>query len=340
MDAWWQCIELDDGHDPAVIGMPDLPPFRLRPYLAYAQELRLRGDTVEAIAVLERAVLRWPDDADVHLLFGQCYTALTNWKRAAAAYQRSHEITPSADVCIFLAHAWGHMHCRDEAVHWLRQALVVDPDHDEAHFNLGCMHARIGDVDTAVHHLHRATEIDPAYAIAHAQLGQVLQARAVGQRLRDPTHSDWARARAHLVRATALNPEDGWSHAYLATLCEIEEQFEEAELHHQAATQLLPTVGVLWSNYGSFLLSRGNGVEAERLFRYAVSLDPDDPNVRYWLGKYLWGTANYADARTELRHAHRLGHRRALAWLKDRAAKQYVGRRRTRTRGARRVIDA
>lgn len=316
---WLRCIELDDGSDAGLRGDPDLPPFRLRPYLSYADHLRRRGDPAGAVKVLDYALACWPWDADVHALLGLCYRELHDWERAAPALQRSVELRQSADICVLLAHTLERLDRRDEAHRWLVHAVAVDPGHEESHYNLGCVYERAGDVDAAIDAFGRATALDPAYAIAHARLGALVFHRALHRVPQARDHADFTLAFDHLSRATALDPADGWSHARLATLCEVQGRLDDAVAHHRAATLALPDVPAVWSNHGNLLSQRGaDDAEAERLLRLAVALAPDDERARYWLGKHLWYVGDDAGARAELQHADRLGHPGALAWLSQR----------------------
>lgn len=311
--AWLRCIELDDGSDAALMGEPDLPPFRLRPYLSHADNLRTRGDGSAALTILERALVRWPDDAVVHMLVGVCHRSRRDWVPAAAALRRSAELDPRAWVCILLADSVDKLGRSDEAIAWLHRSLVVDPDYEESHYNLGCLDEKNGDIDAAIARFRRAIELDPDYAAAHARIGPLLLGRAL--RTPEGEHAvDWSLAFDHLTRATELRPDDGWSHG-LASMCETAKRFNQAKRHHQAATRLLPEVAVLWAHLGNFLSLRGADREAERVLRHAVSLKPGDGWVRLWLGKYLWRVNRHDEGRTELLRSHDLGCSRALAAL-------------------------
>lgn len=313
--AWLRCIELDDGSDAELRGAPDLPPFRLRPHISYANQLRKCGDAAEGVKVIERALVRWPDDADAHLLLGLCYREMKDWDRAVPALRRSDEIVPSADACVFLADALRRGGHHDQVRRWLLRAITVDPKHEEAHYNLADAYERDGDIDAAIEHLREATRLDPVYAIAHARLGELVFHRALRRVPTSRDHSDFALAYEHLSRATALDADDGWSHARLATLCEFTGRHDKIEAHHLAATRLLPLVALVWSHYGHFLSLRGDDENAERLLRHAVGLEPHDAAAHYWLGQHLWYAADDLSARTELELADQLGHHRALAWL-------------------------
>jgi tetratricopeptide (TPR) repeat protein len=135
--AYRRAIELDDGTDADVMGAPDLPPLRLRPYLSYAHSLYERGNAAAALAVLETAVVRWPNDADLHMLAGSCHQSLENWDDAVLAFQRSNLSEPRPYVCILLASSLDKLGRRAEARHWLEHSLVVDPNYEESYYNLG-----------------------------------------------------------------------------------------------------------------------------------------------------------------------------------------------------------
>jgi len=322
--AWLWCIELDEGSDAALKGKPDLPPFRLRPYLIHAENLRERGDAPAALMILDRALVRWPDDADAHLLAGQCHESQADWGRAEAAFRRSVELDPSASACVLLAHSLDKLGRGHEAVEWLHHSLVVDPDYEESHYNLGCLQEQDGNIDAAIERFRRALEIDPDYADAHARIGSLLLRRALHSTLAQD-HVDWPLAFGHLCSATKLQPEDGWSHARLASMCETAKHLDDAEGHHRAATRLLPDVAVVWAHLGNFLSLRGADQEAETALRHAVSLEPDNAFVRFWLGKHLWYATGDDEGRTELLRAHDLGDPRALAWLSEREAEDGDG---------------
>ena len=314
--AWLDAIELDDGSDSDVMGDSQWPPFRLRPYIMYAHDLQQLGDARGALKVVEQARVRWAGDDHLQMLLGRCHADLEEWQQAADAYQRSAELAPRASTFLLLGSALDKLGRHDDALHWLLQALVIDPNYEEAHYNLGWVLERT-DKDGAIVRFRRAVEIDPDYQIAHARLGALLFGRAVKAGLE---HPDWAEAVEHLTRAVTLDPEDGWSHAYLASARQAEENWEEAEAHHRAAARLLPSIGLLWSHLGSFLSLRGEFVEAEQMLERGVTLGPDEGRTHFALGEHLWRRGNRADARTELRTANRLGHARSLEWLKDREA--------------------
>lgn len=62
----------------------------------------------------------------------------------------------------------------DEAEGCLCQALKLEPNNEETHFNLGRVYEAKGKFHNAEKHLKRAIEIDPKYALAYAELGKFI----------------------------------------------------------------------------------------------------------------------------------------------------------------------
>jgi tetratricopeptide (TPR) repeat protein len=312
-----QTIDLDDGTDSDARTKSGLL-VRLRPYLLHADELR-RNDPQAALKVLERAATRWPDDTLLHLLIGRTHLKQGHGAAALPALQRSFELEPRAGTCLFIASAFDQLERSPEGVPWLHRALEVDPNNEEAHYNLGCLRTRKGDLEGAIASLRRAIEIDPNYALAHAKLAYVLTSsvpRPLG--FDDP---NWVEAVEHYKRAVELDPNDGWSHAHLTALDETD-NVADTKTHHRAAMRLLPEISVVWSNYADFAWRRELEPpdEVDRLYRHAIALDQSDGTVRYAFAQHLWRTNRPGQARTEIQEAHRLGHPKALAWLAEQDA--------------------
>jgi len=133
-------------------------------------------------------------------------------KNAEACYQRSIEMTPTAEAYTFLGWTYSFMgqvdlaiaHCKmaidtdpefgnpyndigaylieqgeyESAIPWLEQAMTA-PRYEARHyphFNLGRCHEALGDWNAAMDSYRTALDIDPAYKLAHRRLLQ-LQAR-------------------------------------------------------------------------------------------------------------------------------------------------------------------
>jgi Tfp pilus assembly protein PilF len=120
-------------------------------------------------------------------------------KNAEACYQRSIEMTPTAEAYTFLGWTYSFMGQVDlaignpyndigaylieqddyeSAIPWLEQAITA-PRYEARHyphFNLGRCHEALGDWTAAMESYRAALELAPAYKLAHRRLLQ-LQAR-------------------------------------------------------------------------------------------------------------------------------------------------------------------
>jgi protein O-mannosyl-transferase len=133
-----------------------------------ARQLRLsRGalTTVCGLALAACGILTW-------IQVGYWRDSVTLWRHAL-------EVTrPSAVSCNNLGVALSQQGELEEAEKWLRMALTLDPNWEEAHLNLALLVSRTGRMDEAIAHYQRALLINPDNAIAHFQLGFL--ASAVG----------------------------------------------------------------------------------------------------------------------------------------------------------------
>jgi tetratricopeptide (TPR) repeat protein len=217
----------------------------------------------------------------------------------------------------FLAHAFTRLGRAAEALVCLREVLEIDPDYEEAHYNIGCHLRRAGDPEGALACFQRAIDIDPDYAVAHAELGFALMRR---KHSLDGRRSDLDvhRALRHLRRSVKLDAEYHWSRLYLGNLLWSLRRLRQARTQYEAAARLMPDDGFVLATCADFVSAvSGGGAQAEPRFRRAIELAPEDAFVRYAYGSHLYRAKRRAQARRELQLADRLGHPRAHELLAD-----------------------
>ncbi|MBI4541097.1 MAG: tetratricopeptide repeat protein [Gemmatimonadetes bacterium] len=119
----------------------------------------------------------------------------------------------------------------DDASEAYRRALALEPDHADAHLNLGRLLHEAGDLATAEHHYRQALAAQPAHALAWYNLGVALDDR--GQKREAIEAYD---------RATRLDPTLAAAHYNLARLYE-ESGKTAAAIRHFAAYKRLKETG-------------------------------------------------------------------------------------------------
>jgi tetratricopeptide (TPR) repeat protein len=89
-----------------------------------------------------------------------------------------------------------------ESIAALESSIRLDPDFEPAHFQLGKLLLRRGDIDRAVHELEKAMALDPT------DQGPVLQLARVYQRKGDAARAKELTAQAIKLRGRAMEDSD------------------------------------------------------------------------------------------------------------------------------------
>jgi Flp pilus assembly protein TadD len=134
-----------------------------------------------------------------------------------------------------------------------RVALEIDPNYEEALFNLAMLEAE-NDTGKASSLLQKAIDIAPQYAEAHRELGVLFQ-----------KEGNLEEAEYHLRRALELDHTDYWAQMYLANLLGVQGRNEEAEQMYRFAITLHPATKEAVEIFARFLDSIGKGKEADAI---------------------------------------------------------------------------
>ena len=153
------------------------------------------------------------------------------------------------------------------------QVLKIDPNHAEAHNNLGTLFNNLREKHKAKSCFEKAIEINPNYADAHHNLGTIFHELREKQK-----------AKECYEKVIAINPN--YVHAYhnlISTLIK-QSKFKEAELSYQKAIELIPNF-----NNNDIRFNSDNLHKLSRLEK-AISLNPNIKNTLISSGKNLNST--------------------------------------------------
>ena len=276
-----------------------------QPRIRLASLLYDVGKWKEAISVARQLTKRWPKFSAAYVVIARSYGELGRWKMAERFYRQSLAIKQEPWTWLLLGWALDRLKRHDEAEECLRKALKVDPDYEEAHYNLGYIYRTKGKLALAEKHLRRAIEIDPKYELAFAELGQLLA-------------DDRAKEALSLLRrAVKHDPNDGWSRAYLAAALKRLRKLKAADEQYCKLLELWPNDAMSNWLYGDFLAAHGKEWStAEPYLRKAVEIEPKNEWANYYLGKYLLCSDRNEEAKGFLTKAARQGHSRARKLLR------------------------
>lgn len=291
-------------YEQASLVAPDRPGPRLRLAFLLLEQRKWK----QAIRVARQITKRWPGCQPAYVIVAQSYSQLERWKFAERFFREALAINEEPNIRVLLAYVLSQMERNDEAEECLHKSLEVNPDNDEAHYNLGRVYKAKGELATAEKHLKRAIEIDPKYALAYAELGALLAGQI--DRAKE--------AVGMLQKAIEYEPNDGWSLAYLTHALRLLGEIEAADEQYRRLLDLWPDRSMPYWLYGNFLAEENDGCSAaEYYLRKAVEIDPEDQWANFYLGKYLHFWDQNDEAKKLLTKAARLGYSKARELLQS-----------------------
>src|SRR5713101_2696826 len=169
-------------------------------------------------------------------------------------------------------------------------------DYLEGHFLL--WRQGEGDVRKGIAYFNRAIQKDPNYALAYAGIAECYI--ALGQ--------PWAgalspketlpRAKAAASKALAIDESLGEAHSALAHVIELYDwDWQGAEKEYRRALELNPNDVMARFWFGEFLQVMGRNEEGFAQMRQAIALDPLNPNPAAELGAQFYTARQYDQAR-------------------------------------------
>jgi len=214
-----------------------------------------------------------------------------------------------------------------EAVIQFSNAVQVDPNFAQAHYELGATLLKLQDFSHAYGELSRAVELDPNIYAAHADLANLLiasrqpaglkQARIHLDLLREKqpnspeTHEAWSNydaaqdkipdALQEMQKAIDADPARSDSYLNMALLQMRANQPDQAEINFKKAAEIAPNSMNAQLALGGFYQSRNRFPEAEQQFRKAISTDVKDPAPRAALVRLMMAEGKRGEVETFLK---------------------------------------
>jgi predicted O-linked N-acetylglucosamine transferase (SPINDLY family) len=184
---------------------------------------------------------------------------------------------------------------RDEAEAQYRQVLALAPLHAGAHYRLGLVACRRGQVAAGLEHIGRAIALNPASAEYRRDLGLVLS--AVGRLVE---------AERSYREALQLDPSDAQAHNALGNLLGRTGRFADAAAAYRAAVRLRPGELEPYCNLAQVLFLAGQADDAVAVCRDALRHDPTYVEAHNHLGNLFTALGRMAEAESCFREAVRL----------------------------------
>ena len=227
--------------------------------------------------------------------------ALQNWEGAQKRLLPWVSAHPADARALFdlgyIADAQNHP---DAAVSSYRKSIDADPKMFEPRLSLGLLLAREDHLKEAEEQLNAAGNLlpNPPNPLAQAQ---VFRALARLERTSDP-----AAARAHLIMALRLGPEQPDDVLLTAEIATANDDDETAEEAYRRVLGKQPESSAATAGLVRLLLKQKKYSEAEPLLRSALGRDPDDPALNAQLASTLTYEGKNEEALALLEKLHAL----------------------------------
>lgn len=228
--------------------------------LFQAEALSQLGRVEEALALLK--------GTDSRTLFVKRLEILFASGEEAAVHQALAEKIQSDDVedLFFAAQTYQRLELYSHAIPLLERVVSEGAATPGVLFSLGAAQERSGAHEAAVASFERLLEQEPNFAPALNYLGYMWAER--GENLKQ--------AQDMLHRAVANDPDNG---AYVDSLGWVYfqlGQYQEALVHMEWATRLVPNDPTIFEHLGDIYLQLGKGDQARDSYRKALELNPEE----------------------------------------------------------------
>ncbi len=259
-----------------------------------------------AVAVLQAAAEKWPEEQSIRLLYGEALLSMGRGQDAYGQYDLAIQIGPDNPEYRHVAGtiATGIGRLNEAEMHYLA-AQQMDPKNPKYPLYLAQVQRQQGMIEEARASLVLAANLDPTLGIAWASLaaialdenrasvalGYIKRAREV-----EPQRLEW---RVIEARALLRNHNPQQAAELLMAVPEVERLMDPAALRE----------------LGSALALLDRTSEAAAMYVKAVSLRPDDPELAYETALWLERDGQKSRAATFASHAAAkgFGPARALA---------------------------
>jgi tetratricopeptide (TPR) repeat protein len=173
----------------------------------------------------------------------------------------------------------------EAAIAQFQQAIALDSQLWEAHYNLGLARGQGGDLRGAAEAFSRTIALQPGFAVAYANLGGVLI-----------DSKNWPQAEAYIQRALALDPELAIAHYNLGLIRRHQGQTEAAIQAWQRARQLAPSFAEAGIQLAELYLEGDRLEAAQPLIEQLRRSEGDLAATHYLQGRLLTRQGNFPGA--------------------------------------------
>lgn len=289
------------------IAMPTpTPTVSVVAYVAEAQNALSRGDNAAALAAYAKIVQLEPQNPEPLISQSQLYMIEQNIQSAYDAAAKAVAIEPkNANALTALARAEDWLGKFEDALNHALDAQEIDPQNVDTLAVLSEIYTDVGNLDIAKERIDEALALNPNHVLALRNRAYLYEKQGKYQEALDALDNalkqDPQRADLFLEKARIYRVGLG--------------DFTKAIEAYRSAVDANKTPFTL-DALGEGLYNAGDHIQAVRVLRSALELNPDYAPALVHLGMALYARRNYEDAVTNFE--------KGLPMLGDRAREEYL----------------
>ena len=161
----------------------------------------------------------------------------------------------------------------DIALKFYNQVLEIDPNHSQAHNNLGVIFKTLSEKLKAIDYLKKAIKINPDYADAHNNLGVIF--KELGE---------YQKAKNCYEKAIAINPNYADAHSNLGIIYAVLGENEKAKSCHIKAIKIDPDYVNAHHRLGIIFRTLHDYQKAKECFERAIKINSNHSQTHNSLG--------------------------------------------------------
>ena len=231
-----------------------------------------------------------------HFFRANAYYYAGDFGNAEKEYKEAIKINPDlAEVHYNLGVLLERLKRHGEAEKEYKEVVRINPNYMAAHYNLGNLLADLKRYDEAENEYRETIRINPDFVQAHYNIGNLL---------RDLKRFD--KAEKEFKEAIRINPDHAEAHNNLGNLLAKSKRYDEAEKEYREAIRINPDNAEAHNNLGDLLKDLKRYKEAEKEWREAIIINPEHAEAHNNLGTLFSITERPKEAEKEYRKALRI----------------------------------
>lgn len=251
------------------------------------------GQTDQALETLKKLTNLFPTAAILFNIEGVCYANQQQFDIAISSYKQAIKIQPDyTEVHYNLGVAFNNAGTPNQAISSYKRALEINPDYPEAHYNLGVIYSSQRKFSTAIFHYRQAIKFKPNYIKACSNLGIAL--KDTGQLQAS------AESYRQVLKLQPDNPEALYN---LANVLYDLGQIPAAIGYYNNALEINPDYAEAHNNIGIALKESGKTEQASNHYKNALKKNPNYAEAHFNLGIILQDTGQLHEAKNHYEQA-------------------------------------